>query len=123
MDISMNSLTVHQLLLTAYAARCVASIGAHWIACMRSVMISAKVHDDMFLNNAAYAATGGVPLKQLNIMEVRTTHARAMCHVLVWFRLRCFNCSTGMLVFPLTATALSLTRSARIVAFITDAPV
>jgi len=45
------------------------SLNAHRVI-LTSLMISAKYHDDLFYNNAYYAKLGGVPLNELNSLEI-----------------------------------------------------
>eukprot|EP01033_Poteriospumella_lacustris_P002920 gene2920-2132_t len=33
-------------------------------------MVAAKYHDDLFYNNAYFAKLGGIPLPELNMLEV-----------------------------------------------------
>ena len=50
--IQVNSLTVHRILLT-------------------SVVLAAKTYDDNFYTNTHYARVGGVPVEELNSLELK----------------------------------------------------
>ncbi|KAF6001409.1 hypothetical protein CCYA_CCYA13G3613 [Cyanidiococcus yangmingshanensis] len=51
-SLRMTSFTAHRLIITA-------------------VMLAAKFFDDIFYNNAYYAKVGGLPLREMNALEVR----------------------------------------------------
>lgn len=51
-NLALTSFTAHRLLITA-------------------VMLAAKFFDDIFYNNAYYAKVGGLPLSEMNALEVR----------------------------------------------------
>ena len=47
----INSLTIHRLFLT-------------------SLLLASKYNDDLYFNNKFYARVGGIPLKELNALEI-----------------------------------------------------
>ena len=50
-NIQVNSLTIHRILLT-------------------SVVLAAKTYDDNFYTNTHYARVGGIPVEELNCLEI-----------------------------------------------------
>lgn len=60
-SIIVNSLTIHRILLTRYF---------QFIVVIHSVVLAAKTYDDNFYTNTHYAKVGGIPVEELNYLEL-----------------------------------------------------